>query len=340
MITLTNYRQLIFAMAGITLLFSLLIAKRTMTPEHLQKQLGLSLPSPLQRFTPDWPGAEKVTLWIKRDDRIHPIISGNKWRKLSQLLADHAATTPHIVSFGGGFSNHLHALGWCCKQLGIEFTALVRGNYADSPTPMLTDLSRWQANIRYLTKLAYKQRDEPDFIAALCEQYPGALIIPEGGSQQAALAGVQTLLEECQIPIDKIITPVASGATMAGLINGAGINARASARQQVLGIAVLNGVGYLENLVAQFLPTNSSHDWLILHQFHHGGYARTSPALLNLCEEMQQEYGIPVEPVYSGKVFYALKSLLAQSAFAAGEQIVIVHTGGLQGARTDPDGHS
>ena len=127
---------------------------------------------------------------------------------------------------------------------------------------------------------------------------------------------------------------------MAGLINGAGINARASARQQVLGIAVLNGVGYLENLVAQFLPTNSSHDWQILHQFHHGGYARTSPALLTLCEEMRQEYGIPVEPVYSGKVFYALKSLLAQSAFAAGEQIVIVHTGGLQGARTDPDGHS
>ena len=80
-----------------------------MTPEHLQKQLGLSLPSPLQRFTPNWPGAENVTLWVKRDDLIHPIISGNKWRKLSQLLADHAATTQHIVSFGGGFSNHLLA---------------------------------------------------------------------------------------------------------------------------------------------------------------------------------------------------------------------------------------
>lgn len=334
MITLTNYRQLIFVMAGITLPFSLLIAKHTMTPEHLQKQLGLSLPSPLQRFTPNWPGAEKVTLWIKRDDLIHPIISGNKWRKLSQLLADNAATIPHIVSFGGGFSNHLHALGWCCQQLGIEFTALIRGNYADSPTPMLTDLSRWQANIRYLTKLEYKQRDEPDFIAALSEQYPRALIIPEGGSQQAALTGVQPLLEECQIPFDKIITPVASGATMAGIISGA------SARQQVLGIAVLNGVGYLENLVAQFLPTNSSRNWQILHQYHHGGYARTSPALLTLCKQMRQEYAIPVEPVYSGKVFYAVQELLAQGAFAAGEQVIIVHTGGLQGARTDPESHS
>ena len=333
-------------MAGITLPFSLLIAIANMTPEHLQKQLGLSLPSSLQRFTPDWPGAERVSLWVKRDDLIHPIISGNKWRKLSQLLADNAATTQHIVSFGGGFSNHLHALGWCCYQLGIEFTALIRGNYGASPTPMLTDLSRWQANIRYLTKLEYKQRDEPEFLASLSKQYPRALIIPEGGSQQAALAGVQSMLTECQIPFDKIITPVASGATMAGLINGAGIINEAgmlsgvSARQQVLGIAVLNGVGYLEDLVARFLPAKLNRDWQILHQYHHGGYARTSPALLTLCEEMQQAYAIPVEPVYSGKVFYAVKALLAQGAFAAGEQVIIVHTGGLQGARTDPDSHS
>ena len=327
-------------MAEITLPFSLLIAIATMTPEHLQKQLGLSLPSPLQRFTPDWPGAERVTLWVKRDDLIHPIISGNKWRKLSQLLADNAATTQHIVSFGGGFSNHLHALGWCCHQLGIEFTALIRGNYGASPTPMLADLSRWQANIRYLTKLEYKQRDEPIFLAGLSKQYPRALIIPEGGSQQAALAGVQSMLTECQIPFDKIITPVASGATMAGIINGAGMIAGVSARHQVLGIAVLNGVGYLENLVARFLPAKSNRDWQILHQYHHGGYARTSPALLTLCEEMQQNYAIPVEPVYSGKVFYAVKDLLAQGAFEAGEQVIIVHTGGLQGARTDPDSHS
>ena len=107
-----------------------------------------------------------------------------------------------------------------------------------------------------------------------------------------------------------------------------------------MGIAVLKGVGYLEDLVAQFLPAKSNRDWQILHHYHHGGYARTSPALLTLCEEMQREYAIPAEPVYSGKVFYAVKALLAQGAIPAGEQVIIVHTGGLQGARIDPESHS
>ena len=301
---------------------------------HLPRQLGLSLPSPLQRFTPDWPGAEKVTLWVKRDDLIHPIISGNKWRKLSQLLAENASTAQHIVSFGGGFSNHLHALGWCCHQLGIEFTALIRGNYSASPTPMINDLCHWQANIRYLTKLDYKKRDDPDYVEQLRQQYPQALIIPEGGSQQSALSGVQALLEECHTTFDQIVTPVASGATMAGLIAGS------NESQQVLGIAVLNWVGYLENLVAQFLPETADRRWQILHHHHHGGYARTSSPLLDLCEEMRQRYAIPVEPVYSGKVFFAVKQLLAQGYFAAGQRILLLHTGGLQGARIDPQGTS
>lgn len=301
-----------------------------MSPELLQKHLGISLPSPLHVFEPDWPGAERVNLWVKRDDLIHPIISGNKWRKLSGLLLQQVNSSGRIVSFGGGFSNHLHALGWCCHQLGIPFTALVRGDYSANPTPMLLDLSNWQVDIRYLTKSEYQRRHDADYIAELNRRYPLAQIVPEGGSQQTALAGIETMLAECEIPLDHIVTPVASGATMAGMIAGS------NATQHILGIAVLNGVGYLERLVAQFLSDKSNRRWQILHQFHHGGYARKTAALLDVCREVQHCYGIPVEPVYSGKVFFAMKQLLAEAYFPAGQNIMVVHTGGLQGARTDP----
>ena len=298
-----------------------------MSVEYLQRHLGLTLPSPLQSFKPDWPGAQHVNLWIKRDDLIHPIISGNKWRKLSYLLAQHSDTTRHIISFGGGYSNHLHALGWSCHELGIAFTPIIRGNYAANLTPMLRDLHTWGAQPRYVTKIEYRRRHDADYLAALQKQHPEALIIPEGGSQQLALWGVAKLLEECDLAFDSVITPVASGATLAGLVEAI------SPHQRVIGIAVLKGLGYLEDLVTQFLPAKPHNHWQILHQYHHGGYARNTPELVALCDTMNSEYGIAVEPVYSGKVFYAVKQLISESYFSPGENIIIVHTGGLQGAR-------
>lgn len=304
------------------------------TQDTLTERLGITLPSPLEPFKPDWPGADRVNLWIKRDDLIHPVVSGNKWRKLSELLTRQADSCRHIVSFGGGFSNHLHALGWCCHQLGISMTAIIRGDYQANPTPLILDLMRWQADIQFVTKIEYQRRHDADYQALLARRFPDALIIPEGGSQAQALSGIKTMLAECQIPFDQIITPVASGATMAGMV--AGINDK----QRVLGIAVLKGVGYLENLVTQFLPEHANRHWQILHEFHHGGYARTSPELLALCKAMHQQFAVEVEPVYSGKVFFALKQLLNTSYFPAGQNIIIVHTGGLQGARIDPLGKS
>ncbi|MDC8832573.1 1-aminocyclopropane-1-carboxylate deaminase/D-cysteine desulfhydrase [Alteromonas gilva] len=319
-----------------------------MSCDNLPARLGLNLPSPLTAFTPDWPGANKVSMWIKRDDLIHPIISGNKWRKLSDVLHtflhERPASKRHIISFGGGYSNHLHALGWCCRQLDIAFTAIVRGNYQANPTPMLTDLATWQATIRYVTKAEYHRRHDPDYLATLQQDAPGALIIPEGGSQLSALSGVRQLLAEISPhPFNTIITPVASGATMAGIVSGL------APHQSALGIAVLNGVGYLEDLVAQFLPDFSTRhqqnsmlpatQWQILHQFHHGGYARRSPALTSFCDELLKEHELAVEPVYSGKVFYAVKHLLEDGFFTPGDNIVILHTGGLQGSRSDPAGN-
>lgn len=286
----------------------------------------LTLPSPLQPFTPDWPGAERVKMWVKRDDLIHPVISGNKWRKLEATLSALPETCRSIVSFGGGYSNHLHALGYACNQLNLPLTALVRGNYTFSMTPMLNDLTAWGASIQFVDKKTYAKRDDADFHADIRKAYPDALVIPEGGSQQSALTGIKKGIEEISQPFDIVLCPVASGATLAG------ISLAMRRHQKAVGIAVLKGQGYLEALV-QSLGASEAERWMIDHEFHFDGYAKCNPALADFCEHMSETQEFAVEPVYSGKLFYALRTYLERNVFPEGSRLIIIHTGGLQGAR-------
>lgn len=256
-----------------------------------------------------------------------------------------------VISFGGGFSNHLHALGYLCNQLHIPFHAIIRGDYTKHPSPMIQDLVKWGAQILYVNKATYQQRDNPAYLTGLQIQFPDALIIPEGGSQMAALKGVQEVVNEIDIPFDCIIAPVASGATLAGLTSAL------SPHQRAIGIGVLKGEGYLEGLVEHFLepelkptcePTevsglgiNKKSQFSINHDFHCGGYGKIPPYLQTFCESFNQTMPFNIEGVYSGKVFWALKHLLATfastnastGAFEKGQSLIIVHTGGMQGAR-------
>lgn len=273
-----------------------------------------------------WPNPANIKVYVKRDDLLHPVVSGNKWRKLSALLGALSTLPTHIVSFGGGYSNHLHALGYVCQRLRIRFTAIVRGHYQHHLTPTLQDIAAWGGELEFVDKLVYRQRNEPAYLAALQVRFGDALIIPEGGSAPAALAGMQQLVAELPAGITHLLCPVASGATLAGLAKAA------PAGCQVQGIAVLKGRDYLQQLVTE-LAGPQTPSWHIEHAYHHGGYAKASPQLRQFCQTFNAHSQIPVEPVYSGKLFFALCEKITQSAFAAGSQVVALHTGGLQGAR-------
>ncbi|WP_246840555.1 pyridoxal-phosphate dependent enzyme [Lacimicrobium sp. SS2-24] len=290
----------------------------------LEQKLGICTPSPVQPLHLDWPGSDRLHLFVKRDDLIHPIISGNKWRKLKYALSDavHDGVN-EVISFGGGHSNHLHALGYACMKLGIQLRAMVRGDYREHLTPTLTDLQNWGAQLHFLSKAEYQQRSDPAFLHKYHHQYPDALLIPEGGSQQQALAGVAEIYAELTQQVDVIMTPVGSGGTLAGLIH-------ANAAVELVGVGVLKGEGYLEQLVTDLLPQPSHQRWQILHRFHCGGYAKATPDLLRCCEDVKQQCGFQVEPVYSGKLFFALAQLLKENYFSAGSRILILHTGGLR----------
>jgi len=287
------------------------------------QQFGIKIPSPLQCVPFDWAIQAGVTLMMKRDDLLHPIISGNKWRKLCYTLSSIPTHTRHLVSFGGGHSNHLHALGYVCHKLGFSFTALVRGNYPQL-TSTLRDITDWGAQVRYLTKLEYRQRETSLFLQDVQTQYPYAYIIPEGGSHLLALEGVAALLEEVMLPYDEILCPLASGGTLAGLIHG-------SPDCIVTGVAVLKGEGYLEAQVAKLLsPVDAAKNWRILHQFHHGGYAKSSAALTQFCHDVSNQYAVPIEPIYSGKLLWAVKELVTTGYYPRGTRLLLLHTGGVR----------
>lgn len=277
----------------------------------------------------------KVSVSIKRDDIIHPIISGNKWRKLKFNLA-HLRTQKQFsgaLSFGGSYSNHIHAFAFACYQQGIPCIGVIRGeaHYANNFT--LTWAQRWGMKLHFVDRKTYRRRHDADFIAQLQAQFPNYFIIPEGGSNSLAIPGVAEVMAELkqQVAFNTLITPVGSGGTLAGLITGDSMHFKEA--HKLLGIAVLKGADYLQNEVKSLLPTvaQGHNNWQILNQFHRGGYAKFTDYDLQRILAFNQTTGIDFEPVYSGKMVLALLDLLEQGYFAKGEHIVLLHTGGIQG---------
>ncbi|MBF7071975.1 pyridoxal-phosphate dependent enzyme [Glaciecola sp. MH2013] len=311
---------------------------------------------------------EQIQVWCKRDDLLHPIISGNKWRKLqhalatfetqSEALATQASRPRRIVSFGGAYSNHLHALAYCCNKLNIALIAVIRGQYLANETlnPTLQDMTLWGARLHFVSKTDYRRRHDPEYLQQLKSKFDADLIIPEGGSQISSLHGLAQMMQEIQEQaqelelaqlnasiFDEFFLPVASGATMAGVVKAEHATNKSIAKT-ITGVAVLKGEGYLEGLVQQFLPQfrpPETSDWQIEHHYSFGGYAKTSPELDAFCASVKEinhhpdaeEKSIRIEPCYSGKLFYAVNNMLEQGRFSKGSKLLLLHTGGLQGKR-------
>jgi 1-aminocyclopropane-1-carboxylate deaminase len=311
--------------------------------------LDVHLPSPIDSL--DWPFFGKqmrpennVSILCKRDDLIHPLVSGNKWRKLSATLSRlQKANCRHIISFGGAYSNHLHALSYACMRINIQLTAIIRGNYERALTPTLHDMTSWGTKLQFVSKIEYKKRTEDAYCKNIIAQFNADYLIPEGGSSIDCLHGVAKVIEECHIQapdITHIVLPVASGGTLAGLITSKHLP-----DVKLIGIGVLKGEGYLETLVENLIahecsPKAKLKAWQILHNFHHGGYAKTSKELALFVAQFNQQFAcsaqankMVIEPVYSGKCFYALDQLLSANFFPENSKVLIIHTGGIQGAR-------
>ncbi|MEL0641165.1 pyridoxal-phosphate dependent enzyme [Pseudoalteromonas aliena] len=267
-----------------------------------------------------------IYLGVKRDDLLHPLISGNKWRKLKyNLVHMKELNKTELLTFGGAFSNHIHACAAAGKEFNIKTHAIIRGPELDSDNPTLQFAKQCGMQLHVVNRIEYKQRYDQRYLETLQRRFPNAFIIPEGGTNEHALLGCKELVHSLP-EHDYLVCPTGSGGTLAGLIEGS------KANTHIIGIAVLKQAQYLNAEVKKLSSKAEKQDnWQLLTDFHDGGYGKFSPALWQFCQEMNHTYNLPLEPIYSGKMMYALWKLIEQDYFPPGSKIIAIHTGGLQG---------
>ena len=269
----------------------------------------------------------EIELWMKRDDLLHPIISGNKWRKLKYSL-DHALSSgaDTIISMGGAYSNHLHALAYAGKALELQTIGLIRGEQPEMLTPTLSDMKNWGMELKFVSRSDYRLLRQYKGCHDLPGLKPQQYWLPEGGAQTLALKGVAELVNEIDVLYDILCAPCGTGATLAGIIDAV------PGPVSVIGFAALKNAGFLQTDVASLLPQPCT-NWQINLDYHFGGFAKTNAELMAFIANFEFKTGIPLEPVYTGKMMYALYDLITKHTFKPGQRIIAVHTGGLQGKR-------
>jgi len=293
----------------------------------------LNLPSPLEPIFDSVFEGKALKVFVKRDDLIHPQISGNKWRKLKYQLK-YAKEVGHkqIVSFGGAHSNHIYALAAAGKYLNLQTVGIIRGDELNAESSVtLKFANECGMKLYFVSREEYRQlRENYSLIHEIDSSFNNALVIPEGGTTPLALNGVGEMVEEIREQLgyepDLIICPIGTGGTISGIL------AKVPLKTSVFGVCVLKNGYYLENEIEELLQTKSltiDYNLKIFWEFHHGGYAKKTPQLVNFIDEFKQKTGIPIEPVYSGKMFFAFyKSIINQ--ISENSTVILIHTGGLR----------
>ncbi|PMU18041.1 MULTISPECIES: 1-aminocyclopropane-1-carboxylate deaminase/D-cysteine desulfhydrase [unclassified Pseudomonas] len=286
--------------------------------------------APLEPLKLDWMGLVEVA--VLRLDRIDPLISGNKWFKLTEHLAQgRAAGARGIISLGGAYSNHLHALAAAGKRFGFPTVGLLRGHPQDTPTVL--DLKAFGMQLHWLGYGGYRARNEPDFWLPWREQYPHLHPVPEGGGGLAGALGCGVLVNQARAQLNGLgwtdyhgwWLAAGTGTTLAGLVL-----AEAGAHPVYGALAVPDDHG-----VAQQVQALVQQGYELL-EASRGGFAKVDPELLAFIDATEQACGLALEPLYTGKALLALKQQIEAGRFSPGTRLIFVHTGGLQGRRGFP----
>ncbi|WP_327036910.1 1-aminocyclopropane-1-carboxylate deaminase/D-cysteine desulfhydrase [Methylomarinum vadi] len=269
-----------------------------------------------------------IELWLKRDDLLHPIVSGNKWRKLKYIL-EHALGLGcrRIISMGGAYSNHLHALAYTGKCLGLATAAFIRGERPKRLSPTLRDLLDWDMRLTFVSRSDYRELRAYRRHDSLPGLQNGDYWLPEGGATGLALQGVAEIVGEIHLSFDVLSVPCGTGTTLAGLIKAVPDSA------EVLGIAALKGADFLYHDVAELLADAAHKNWSLALDYHFGGFAKSNMLLTEFIDRFERRHNIALDPVYTGKMLYALYDLIEHDHFSSGKRIIAIHTGGLQGRR-------
>ena len=261
-------------------------------------------------------------LYMKREDLIHPVISGNKFRKLKYNIQS-IDKKKQLISFGGAYSNHLLALSYIGKYENLNTVGIVRGEELKN-LELNTTLKRCIENgmkLKFVDRNEYRLRNNKVYIKKLKKTYMNSLIIPEGGTNDKGIKGCEEILsDDDRVFFDVICVPVGSGGTFSGLINSS------SKKQLVIGFSSLNN----SNLKNDIIKLVNKKNWELIEDDVFGGYAKFNQELISFINNFYNITKIKLDPIYNSKMIFRIIDTIKKKKWRFGKRILIINTGGLQ----------
>jgi 1-aminocyclopropane-1-carboxylate deaminase len=269
-----------------------------------------------------------ITLTIKREDLIHPFISGNKFRKLKyNLLQAKSEKQETLLTFGGAFSNHIAAVAYAGKEQGFKSIGIIRGDELREKiveNATLLFAQECGMEFEFVTREAYRLKNEPLFIADLKQKFGQFYLVPEGGTNELAVKGCEEILTEDDAVFDFVCCSLGTGGTISGIINSI------LPHQKVLGFPSLKG-DFLKEEIRNFVRINMN--WELITDYHFGGYGKISLELIDFINQFYATTKIPLDPIYTGKMVFGVIDLIKRNYFPKNSKILLIHTGGIQGVK-------
>ncbi len=280
-------------------------------------------------------GVSLRNVQLLRLDLLNVEAPGNKWFKLQAYVElARESGIKRLVSFGGAWSNHLHALAAVGASQGFATVGIVRGDDDSAPSATLRDCHDLGMSLEFVSRREYRQRYEAEYLASLDDRFPGSIVVPEGGGDDRGVSGCRQIGRLLAAEIDRpgrVVVAAGTGTTLAG------IAAELDLSWELIGVSALRGALDLDARVAAAVRAQvgdaTTARWRVEHDYHCGGFARVSPALKAFMLEFEAVQGIPLDPVYTAKAMFMVHSLRSAGIWDKDEALTVVHTGGLQGRR-------
>lgn len=276
-----------------------------------------------QKLQITFPNSISVT--IKREDLIHPVVSGNKFRKLKyNLLQAKTENKKTLLTFGGAFSNHIAAVAFAARENGFQSIGIIRGDELRDKIAQNATLQFAQEcgmQFEFVSREAYRLKNESSFLEELKLKFGDFYLIPEGGTNELAVKGCQEILTDEDREFDYICCAAGTGGTISGIINSA------LPHQKVLGFPALKG-DFLQDEICIFVQNKN---WKLINDYHFGGYGKVNEELIAFINDFYNTTQIPLDPVYTGKMVFGVIDMIQKNYFPAQSNILLIHTGGLQG---------
>ncbi len=269
----------------------------------------------------------EVSLHIKREDRIHPLISGNKYRKLKyNLINAKEKGFDTLLTFGGAYSNHIAATAYAGKVHGFGTIGIIRGEELDEKwklNPTLKLAQEHGMQFKFVSRDTYRNKNSDFFQGQLENEFGSYYLLPEGGTNTWAIKGCEEILTIGDDDFDVLCCAVGTGGTLAGISNAA------RTHQQILGFPALKG-DFLQEDIRKFTRREN---WILQTKYHFGGYAKVSKTLVDFVNDFYRHTQILLDPIYTGKMMFGLLDMVQNKYFEPGTKILAIHTGGLQGVK-------